>query len=156
MGTIYTFGEWQLDTRLYELRSAEGPLKLEPKVFDVLLYLIRHRDRVVSSQELMKHIWPGQFIGNATLVRRVVAARRAIGDNGRDQWCIKTLRNRGYRFVAPVEERVHALPEEEDQTALLPSLPREGHPWDQSAVAPAPTRSIRPAPATQLVLEAAV
>ena len=139
MGTIYTFGEWQLDTRLYELRCAGKPLKLEPKVFDVLLYLIEHRDRVVSNEELIEHLWPGQLIGNATLVRSVVAARRAIGDNGRDQWCIKTLRNRGYRFVAPVEERVHTLPEEEDQTALLPSLPREGHPWDQSAVAPAPT-----------------
>jgi class 3 adenylate cyclase/DNA-binding winged helix-turn-helix (wHTH) protein/predicted ATPase len=143
MGTIYTFGEWQLDTRLYELRCAGKLLKLEPKAFDVLLHLIEHRDRVVSNEELIERLWPGQFIGNATLVRSVVAARRAIGDNGRDQWCIKTLRNRGYRFVAPVEERVHALPEEEDQTALLLSLPREGHPWDQSEAAPAPTPPAR-------------
>ena len=60
MGTIYIFGEWQLDTRLYELRCAGKPLELEPKVFDVLLYLIEHRDRVVSNEELIEHLWPGQ------------------------------------------------------------------------------------------------
>ena len=139
MGKIYIFGEWQLDTRLYELRCAGKPLELEPKVFDVLLYLIEHRDRVVSNEELIDRLWPGQTIGKAALVRTVVAARRAIGDNGRDQWCIKTLRNRGYRFVAPVEERVDALPEEEAQVALLPSPPREGHLWDQAEAAPALT-----------------
>jgi class 3 adenylate cyclase/DNA-binding winged helix-turn-helix (wHTH) protein/predicted ATPase len=117
MGTIYSFGEWQLDTRLDELRRAGKPLKLEPKVFDVLLYLIEHRDRVVSYKELIEHVWPGQLIGDVALARCVVAARRAIGDNGRVQRCIKTLRNRGYRFVAPVEERVPP-----PQTTL-----REGH-----------------------------
>ena len=69
MVTIYTFGEWQLDTHLYELRCAGKLLKLEPKAFDVLLYLIEHRDRVVSNKELIKHLRPGQLIGNATLVR---------------------------------------------------------------------------------------
>ena len=67
MGTIYSFGEWVLDTRLYELRCAGKPLKLEPKVFDVLLYLIEHRDRVVSNEELIEHLWPGQFIGDCLL-----------------------------------------------------------------------------------------
>jgi class 3 adenylate cyclase/DNA-binding winged helix-turn-helix (wHTH) protein/predicted ATPase len=138
--TIYIFGEWRLDTRLSELRCAGKPLKLEPKVFDVLLYLIVHRDRVVSTEELMKHVWPGQFIGDSVLVRCIVAARRAIGDSGRVQRCIKTLRHRGYRFVAPVEECVGALPEEEVQGAALPSPHREGHPWNQAeaAVTPSP------------------
>jgi class 3 adenylate cyclase/DNA-binding winged helix-turn-helix (wHTH) protein/predicted ATPase len=139
MEKIYIFSEWQLDPRLYELRCAGKPLALEPKVFDVLLYLIEHRDRVVSNEELIDRLWPGQTVGKATLVRSVVAARRAIGDNGRNQWCIKTLRGRGYRFVARVEERVDTLPEEADQPALLPSPPREGHLWDQSEAAPAPT-----------------
>src|SRR5262245_4285096 len=73
MGTIYIFGDWRLDTRLYELRHVGKLLKLEPKVFDVLLYLIQHRDRVVSSRELMERLWPGQFISDAALVRCVVA-----------------------------------------------------------------------------------
>ena len=139
MGKIYSFGEWQLDARLCELRSAGKPLELVPKVFDVLLYLIEHRDRVVSNEELIDRLWPGQTVGKAALVRTVIAARRAIGDNGRDQWCIKTLRNRGYRFVAPVEEDVDALPEEEARVALLPSPPREGYPWDRAGAAPALT-----------------
>jgi class 3 adenylate cyclase/DNA-binding winged helix-turn-helix (wHTH) protein/tetratricopeptide (TPR) repeat protein len=104
LGKRYTFGEWQLDTRLYELRCSGKPVKLEPKVYDVLLYLIEHRDHVVSTQELMEQLWPGQFSGDAAVVRCVVAARRSIGDDGRAQRCIKTLRNRGYRFVATVQE----------------------------------------------------
>ena len=139
MGKNYTFGEWQLDTRLYELRCAGKPLELEPKSFDVLLYLIEQRDRVVSNEELIERLWPGQTVGKAALIRTVMAARRAIGDNGKDQWYIKTLRNRGYRFVAPVEEGVDTLPEQEAQVALLPSLPRGGHLWNQAGAAPAPT-----------------
>jgi class 3 adenylate cyclase/DNA-binding winged helix-turn-helix (wHTH) protein/predicted ATPase len=138
MGKIYSFGEWQLDTRLYELRRAGKPLKLEPKVFDVLLYLIERRDRVVAKEELIAHLWPGQFIGKATLLRSVVAARRVLGDNGRDQWYIKTLHNRGYRFVAPVEERVETLPEEEARVALMSSLPSEEYPRDRAGAAPTP------------------
>ena len=140
MVKIYSFGEWQLDARLSELRCAGKPLELEPKVFDVLLYLIEHRDRVVVERGAHRSTYgPDRFVGKATLVRSVVAARRAIGDNGRDQRCIKTLRNRGYRFVAPVEERVDTLPEEEARVALMPSLPSEGYPWDRAEAAPAPT-----------------
>ena len=122
--TTYIFGEWELDTRLYELRHAGKLLKLEPKVFDVLLYLIQHRDRVVSSRDLMEHLWPGQFIGDAALVRCVVAARRAIGDSGRVQRCIQTLRNRGYRFVAAVEERLDGQSMADTQVvSAAPSVP---------------------------------
>src|ERR671935_286015 len=96
MGAIYSFGEWILDTRLYELRCAGKPLKLEPKVLDVLWYLIEHRDRVVSNEELIGRLWPGQFIENATLARYIVEARQVIGDNDKVQRCIKTLRHRGY------------------------------------------------------------
>jgi class 3 adenylate cyclase/DNA-binding winged helix-turn-helix (wHTH) protein/tetratricopeptide (TPR) repeat protein len=101
-------------------------------VFDVLMYLIEHRDRVVSNEELIEHLWAGQSIGHTALARCIIAARRAVGDNGRVQRCIKTLRHRGYRFVAPVEERVDTLPAEEARAASLPSSPREGHPWDQA------------------------
>jgi class 3 adenylate cyclase/predicted ATPase/DNA-binding winged helix-turn-helix (wHTH) protein len=135
---VYIFGEWQLDTRLSELRCAGKPLTLEPNVFAVLLYLIEHRHRVVSTKELMKYVWAGQSIGNAVLVRSVVAARRAIGDNGRVQRCIKTLRNRGYRFVALVEEYVGALPEGEAEGTSLLAPPSEEHLWNQARAAAAP------------------
>jgi predicted ATPase/class 3 adenylate cyclase/DNA-binding winged helix-turn-helix (wHTH) protein len=118
MGKIYIFGECQLDTRFYELRYAGKPLELEPKVFDVLLYLIEHRDRVLSSEELIERLWPGQTVGEAVLVRTVIAARRAIGDSGTDHWGIKTLRNSSYRFVASVEERLDGRPGEADSLRL--------------------------------------
>src|SRR5262245_6674722 len=139
LGTIYLFGEWRLDSRLSQLLCAGKPLKLEPKAFEVLLYLIEHRDRVVSHKELIEHLWPGQFIGHTALTRCIVTARRAVGDNGRVQHCIKTLRHRGYRFVAPVEEGVDALAAEEAPAASLSSPSHEGHPWDQVEVAAAPT-----------------
>ena len=77
---------------------------LEPQVFDILLHLIQHRDRVVSREELLEYVWPERFISEATLDHRVMEARQAIGDSGQRQGRIKTLRGRGYRFVASVEE----------------------------------------------------
>ncbi len=55
---IYVFADCELDTYLYEFRKAGQPMKLEPKVFDVLKYLIQHRDRVVTKDELLSHLWP--------------------------------------------------------------------------------------------------
>ncbi len=102
----YMFGEWELDVERYELRRAGQPIKLEPQVFSVLAYLVKHRDRVLSKQELLSHLWPGQFIGDSALERCIMAARKAVGDSGGQQCMIKTFHRRGYRFVAPVTERV--------------------------------------------------
>src|SRR5437867_7173217 len=98
----YVFGEYERDTRLYELRHAGQPCKLEPQVFNVLRYLIEHCDRVVTKDELLEQLWPNQFISEVTLNHRVMAARKAIGDSGREQRCIKTVHGRGYRFIAEV------------------------------------------------------
>src|SRR5262249_7122425 len=80
-------------------------IKLRPKVFDVLRYLIAHRDRVIAQQELLEHLWPDQFVGDATLKSCIKEARQAVGDTGKAQRIIQTLHGRGYRFVAAVEER---------------------------------------------------
>jgi DNA-binding winged helix-turn-helix (wHTH) protein len=101
---IYRFGDHELDTQLFELRSSGTPLQLEPKVFDLLAHLIRYRDRVVTKQELLTHLWPQQFVSDSALSDRIMAARKAVGDSGRGQRVIKTLHERGYRFVAAVEE----------------------------------------------------
>jgi class 3 adenylate cyclase/DNA-binding winged helix-turn-helix (wHTH) protein len=102
---IYVFGDYELDTRLYELRCAGQPCKLEPQVFNVLAHLIAHRDRVVTKHELLENLWPNQFISEVTLNHCLMVARKAIGDSGRTQRCIKTLHGRGYRFIAAVQER---------------------------------------------------
>src|SRR5918912_3350589 len=103
---LYVFGDYALDTQLYELRHTGQPCKLEPQVFNVLAYLLRHRDRVVTKEELLEQLWPGRVVSEAALTSRLMAARRAIGDRGRAQRLIQTLHGRGYRFIAPVAERI--------------------------------------------------
>lgn len=102
---LYSFANCELDTGLYELRCAGEAVALEPLAFNVLTYLVQHRDHTVSKDELIERLWSGQYMGDSSLVQSVVKARRAIGDNGHEQRCIKTVTGRGYRFIAPVEER---------------------------------------------------
>ena len=97
---IYVFGDYALDTHLYELRHSGPPCPLGPQVFNVLAYLIAHRDRVVTKDELIEHLWPTQCVSDATVHQHVTAARKATGDSGRQQRIVKTLRSRGYRFIA--------------------------------------------------------
>jgi class 3 adenylate cyclase/DNA-binding winged helix-turn-helix (wHTH) protein len=136
----YVFGDYELDIRLYELRCAGTPIKLEPRVFNVLVYLVQHRDQLVTKQELFDHLWPDQFVGDAALERCIRAARQAVGDSGRTQRLIKTLHSRGYRFVAAVEERILDPPGSEALVASpAPSEPEE-HASDRTDAAtdPAP------------------
>ena len=107
---VYAFSEYELDTRLMELRRAGEPWPVEPQVFDVLRLLVVHRDRVVTRRELLHQVWGHTFVTDATISSRVMAARRAIGDDGAAQAAIRTVRGRGYRFVAQVrEERARRL-----------------------------------------------
>jgi adenylate cyclase len=102
---IYVFGDCELDDRLYELRRTGVPLDIERKVFDVLAYLLQHRDRVVPKDELLDKLWPGVAIGEVALTRCITAARKALGDDGVRQEIIRTQHGRGYRFVAAVIEQ---------------------------------------------------
>jgi class 3 adenylate cyclase/DNA-binding winged helix-turn-helix (wHTH) protein len=116
----YLFGDYALDTRRCDLRRTGTLIKLRPKVFDVLTYLIAHRDRVITRQELMVHLWPQRFVGEATLNSCIMEARQAVGDTGQAQRLIQTLHSRGYCFVAAVEEASDSPPAEPTHT--LPSL----------------------------------
>jgi class 3 adenylate cyclase/tetratricopeptide (TPR) repeat protein len=98
----YRFGDYLFDTGRYELYRAGVLVPLRPKECDVLAYLLVHRDRVVSTDELLEQVWPGQFVGDATLHVRILAVRKAIGDDGTTARLLRTVRGRGYRFVAPV------------------------------------------------------
>jgi DNA-binding winged helix-turn-helix (wHTH) protein len=100
----YVFDDARLDTQRYELRRTGVLVKLEPKVFEILVYLLGQRHRVVTRQELLEHVWSGQFLSDASLTARIMVARQAIGDSGRTQRLIQTIHGRGYRFVAPVDE----------------------------------------------------
>jgi DNA-binding winged helix-turn-helix (wHTH) protein len=96
---IYRFDDYELDTGRFELRKAGEHRPLEPQVFDVLSYLVENQDRLVTKDELLERVWGDKFISEAALNSRLMAARRAIGDNGREQRLIRTQHGRGFRFV---------------------------------------------------------
>jgi TolB-like protein/DNA-binding winged helix-turn-helix (wHTH) protein len=99
---LYRFGDYELDDQLYELRRADAVVELERKVYDVLVYLVQHRERLVTKDELLDKLWPGQVVGEAALTRCITSARKVLGDDGNRQEFIKTQHGRGYRFVAPL------------------------------------------------------
>jgi class 3 adenylate cyclase/tetratricopeptide (TPR) repeat protein len=114
---IYAFDEYTLDTQLYELRRAGELINLGPQVFNVLAYLVQQRQRVVPKQELFERLWPAQFVSDDALERCIRVVRRAIGDRQHVPQLIKTIRGRGYRFMAPVEVRRHDAPDDAGQAA---------------------------------------
>src|SRR5919204_6202798 len=103
---IYVFGAYEFDTDRRVLRLAGTPVNLEPKVFDLLAYLIQHHDQFISRDKLYAQLWPQQFVSEAALTYCISEARKAVGDNGRAQRVIKTVHGRGYRFIAPVTRRL--------------------------------------------------
>jgi DNA-binding winged helix-turn-helix (wHTH) protein len=101
---VFRFGTCILDPQRHRLQRGGQPVRLRPKAFQALLYLLTHRDRTVLKQELYEQIWPQQFISEATLESTLREVRRAIGDSGRTQQLVQTVHGYGYRFVAAVEE----------------------------------------------------
>jgi adenylate cyclase len=102
---FYLFEEFGLDTDRRELYRGACPMPVEPKVFDLLAYVIRNRDRVVSKDDLIAAIWNGRIVSESALTTCINAARNAIGDTGEAQRLIKTLPRKGIRFVGSVVER---------------------------------------------------
>ena len=98
------FGEHILDVERRELWRAGAPVALEPQVFDLLVYLVRHRDRVARKDDLWQAVWGGRIVSDAALTTRINAVRRALGDDGKAQHLIRTLPRHGYRFVAEATE----------------------------------------------------
>src|SRR4029453_6905471 len=115
---IYHFGPYQLDAHRGELRCASHPVEIEPKAFDVLVYLIEHRDRIVTKDELLEHCWAGTFVSDAALTRCLAKVRKVVEAEPAGAPVIQTRYGRGYRFVAPVTVRPH-----KPVLSLLPPVP---------------------------------
>ena len=98
----FSFGDFVVDTERYLIERAGLPVDVQPQVFDVLAYLLEHRDRVVPKEELLDEIWGDRFISESALTSRIKSARQLVGDDGVTQACIKTAHGRGYRWVAEV------------------------------------------------------
>jgi DNA-binding winged helix-turn-helix (wHTH) protein/tetratricopeptide (TPR) repeat protein len=107
---IFAFGDFELDESLYQLRRRGELVRLEPKVFDVLAYLVRQRERVVAKEELLAQLWPGEFVSDTALPRCITAARKAVGDDPGGQKVIQTVHGRGYRFVAAIADDAGRVP----------------------------------------------
>ena len=100
---IYRFGDCEFDTDRRELIRAGSVRAVEPQVFDVLVYLIENRQRVVSKDDLLEAVWGGRIVSDSALSSRIKVARAAIGDDGRAQALIRTVHKTGFRFVGEVE-----------------------------------------------------
>ncbi len=128
----FTFTDHTLDTGRRELRRGDEAIAVEPQVFDLLVYLICNRERVVSKDDLIASVWGGRIVSDSTLTSRISAARRAIGDSGEEQKLIRTIARKGLRFIADVHGGGDGFsttpqpnePGEQSRTALpLPDRP---------------------------------
>lgn len=98
----YLFGDCVLDLQRRELRRVDVTVSLEPKIYQVLVYLVQYRDRVVTREELLEQLWPGVYVDDSAVARCIRTIRRAVGDSPETQRVIQTRRGHGYRFVAAV------------------------------------------------------
>jgi TolB-like protein len=101
----YQFADCLLDTHRRELYRGEALVAVEPQVFDLLAFLLGNREHVASKEDLLASVWGGRIVSDSTLDSRVNAARRAIGDSGKEQRLIRTTIGKGIRFVGTVQER---------------------------------------------------
>ena len=121
---------------------------MEPQVFDLLVYLVENRNRVVSKDDLLASIWGGRIVSESTLTSRINAARKAVGDSGEKQKLIRTIARKGFRFVGEVCEPTatvpaHADPAEENREPSRPALPLP----DRPAIAVLPFNNMTDDPA---------
>src|ERR687895_2132200 len=118
---VLQFGDVTVDLRRMSVTRADQPVSLEPKMFDVLRYLIEHRDRLVTKEELLDAAWKDTFVTPNVLTRAVAQLRKALGDDAFEARYIETVSRRGYRFIAPV--KLVGTPGDDHVTAAPPFQP---------------------------------
>jgi DNA-binding winged helix-turn-helix (wHTH) protein len=105
MALTLEFGDFELDEARFELRREGRPVVVQPKVLELILHLARHRDRVVSKNEIFETVWDGTTVSEASLSQAVRSARKVLGDSSQVQSVIRTVRGRGLQFVAEAPAR---------------------------------------------------
>jgi DNA-binding winged helix-turn-helix (wHTH) protein/pimeloyl-ACP methyl ester carboxylesterase len=127
----FLFGDMALDATRRELRTESALVAIEPQVFDLLEFLIRNRDRVVSKDDLIASVWGGRMVSDSAIAARINAARRAVGDDGERQRWIRTVARKGFRFVGDVrEERESATLSSSAETAARQVPYQAAHPQE--------------------------
>jgi TolB-like protein len=125
------FDDFELDTRRGDLRLGAVDRPLEPRAFNVLCLLVENHDRLVSKDEILEKVWDGRIVSDSALSTVVKTVRKAIGDDGDAQKYLRTVRGRGFRFVAPVRILPDSqpdvrLPEESRADPQRPAGPPTG------------------------------
>ena len=144
---IYSFGSLELDLAKYELRDDGELCPIEPQVFALIAYLVEHRDRMVSRDELFEKLWEGRVVSDSALASRIKLARRVLGDDGRTQAVIKTVHGKGLRFIADVQARHSRTVAAPTATGAEPQGPASGAGPDATtrpSIAVLPFRPTRP------------
>ena len=123
---VFRFGDHALDIERRELRRGAELIALEPKAFDLLIYLVRNRGRVVGKDDLIKDVWDGRIVSDSALTSRLNAARKAVNDSGAAQCVIRTVQRKGVRFIGEVSEDGEVAPRVETAPAATepPTAPR--------------------------------
>src|SRR4029450_10195565 len=120
---VYRFYQYTLDPASREVRHGTHRLALEPKVFQVLLYLLEHRDRMVPKAELFEQCWPETFVSESALTRCLARLRKAVQPMPTAPPVIETRHRQGYRFVAEVTVLTQPLSHASVETARLSLQP---------------------------------
>ncbi|HAH08964.1 MAG TPA: hypothetical protein DCL54_01215 [Alphaproteobacteria bacterium] len=150
---ITRFGTFEYDRGRRELRCSGAVLPVEPQVFDLLGLLIDARDRVVSRDEIVAKIWKGRIVSDEAISSRIMAARKALGDDGRRQKLIKTLHKSGFRFIGDVAQDDADAASEELAAEIRQGLNlRELHP--RTSLIVLPFRCLDPDPASAILVDA--
>ncbi len=105
---VIAFEDFELDEHTRQLRQGGLPVDVQPKVFDLLVFFAKNRDRLITRQELLNAVWDGVIVGDAAISRAVREVRRALADDGEAQRIVKTVHARGFRFVADLRETATA------------------------------------------------
>lgn len=134
---MFRFGEFELDLDRYELRRGGEAVKAEPRVLEVLNYLIERRDRVVPKEELLDTLWADVHVSDSALTTAIRDARRALSDSPTDPRWIRTIYGRGFRFVGQVEDSAAPAP----APAAAPVMPAT----DDKSIAVLPFTDLSPA-----------
>jgi DNA-binding winged helix-turn-helix (wHTH) protein len=103
---LFGFGEFMLDVAAYRLSRAGQALEVQPQTFDALRYLVEHRERVVTADELRREVWADGPAGMGSIWWTVYRIRRLLGQTRRDEGPVQSAGRRGYRFIAPVHIEV--------------------------------------------------
>lgn len=144
---ILRFGPFEIDPAASELRGPDGPVPIEPKAFDLLLFFAENPGRTLSREEIIDHVWSGRAVSDSAVATVLKLVRRAIGDDGTRQELLKTVHGRGHRFTAEVAILRPA-------TAAAPQLgPAAGH-SGQPTIAVLPFQAFSPDPALAILADA--